>query len=202
MDNYQVSRDRAQEYFLTFDQDKIIRRWKLNHDADFLYLSFLGKPYRVCRKSGSIFRCREESQADFSEVLSIFDLLCHDGDCKVISGQFAPVNSLKGRPRAVGVGTDFHSETASRFDRNPEAFRHACETLGGTPVNMGDIGYRFPVFGELSVILKFYHADEDFPASMTLLWDSNTLDFIFYETVFYIAGFLLQSIEKTMKKQH
>lgn len=201
MDNYQLSRDRAQAYFLTFDQEKIIRDWNLKHDADWLYLSFLGNPYRIDRKNGSIYRCRDLSQADFSEVLSIFDLLCHEGTCKTTSGQFAPVNSLKGRPRAVGVGTDFHSETASRFDRDPEAFRRTCENLGGIPVSMGDIGYRFPVFGELSVILKFYHADEDFPASMTLLWDSNTLDFIFYETVFYIAGFLLQTIDQAMKTQ-
>lgn len=202
MDNYQVSRDRAQEYFLSFDQAKIIRDWDLPHDSHWLYLSFLGQPYRVCRNTGKIMRCRDDSQADFSEVLPIFDLLCHEGESKIASGQLAPVNSLKGRPRAVGVGTDFHSRTADLFGRDPEAFCRACESLGGTSVPMGDIGYRFPLFGELSIVLKFYHADEDFPASMTLLWDSNTLDFIFYETVFYIAGFLLQSIETAMKKQH
>jgi hypothetical protein len=65
---------------------------------------------------------------------------------------------------------------------------------------MGDIGYQFPVFAELSVILKFYHADEDFPASVTLLWDENMLQFAFYETVFYIAGFLLGSIRNEMKR--
>lgn len=202
MDNYQISRDRAQAYFLNFDQENIIRDWNLKYDDNWLYLSFLGKPYQVCRKTGSILRCWDGAQADFSEVLSIFDLLCHEGEYKVLSGSFAPVNSLKGRPRAAGVGTDFHSKTASLFDRNPDAFSKACESLGGTPVSMGDIGYRFPLFGELSIILKFYHADEDFPASLTLLWDSNTLDFIFYETVFYIAGFLLKSIEEAMKKQH
>ena len=199
MDNYQQSRDRAQAYFLNFDQEKIIRDWKLRHDENWLYLTFLGKPYRVCRKSGSIFRVLDNTQADFSEVLSIFDLLCHEGSSKIASGQLAPVNSLRGRPRAAGVGTDFHSKTAAIFDRNPESFRHACEALGGTPVPMGDIGYRFPLFEELPVVLKFYHADEDFPASVTLLWDSNTLDFMYYETVFYIAGFLLGTIVDGMK---
>jgi len=199
MDNYQLSRDRAQAYFLNFDQEKIIRDWKLRHDENWLYLTFLGKPYRVCRKSGSIFRVLDDTQADFSEVLSIFDLLCHEGSSKIVSGQLAPVNSLRGRPRATGVGTDFHSKTAAIFDRDPKSFRHACEALGGTPVPMGDIGYRFPLFEELPVVLKFYHADEDFPASVTLLWDSNTLDFMYYETVFYIAGFLLGTIVDGMK---
>ena len=36
MDNYLVSRDRAQAYFLNFDQQQIIDFWQLKHDADTL----------------------------------------------------------------------------------------------------------------------------------------------------------------------
>ena len=59
---------------------------------------------------------------------------------------------------------------------------------------MGDIGYRFGVFADLDAILKFYHSDEDFPASVTLLWEENMLQFVYYETVFYIAGALLRQL--------
>lgn len=200
MDNYEISRDRAQAYFLGFDQDAIIKTWKLQHDAGYIYVNFLGRAYRICRRSGSIYRLWDGQQADFGEVLSMFDLLCHEGKEKYITGRYAPVNSLKGGPRNAGVGTDFHSKTAQLFDKYPEEFRHACILLGGEPVAMGDIGFRFPVFGDLNVILKFYHSDEDFSASVTLLWDENTLQYMFYETVFYIAGFLLSSITQTMEK--
>lgn len=61
-------------------------------------------------------------------------------------------------------------------------------------IAVGDIGFQFPLFVYLSVILKFYHSDEDFPASITQLGDKNLLRYIYYETVFYIAGFLLDSI--------
>lgn len=199
MDNYEISRDRAQAYFLSFDQASIIDAWQLPFDENWLYVQFLNRPYRICRKSGSIFRCDDGTQAGFSEVLSILDLLCHQGSGKHISGNFAPVNSLKGRPRAIGVGAEFHKEAAARFDRDPDLFCKACTALGGTQVPMGDIGFRFPLFGPLDVILKFYHRDEDFPASVTLLWDDQTLQFIFYETVFYIAGFLLNTIREQME---
>ena len=63
---------------------------------------------------------------------------------------------------------------------------------------MGDIGYRFSLFGDLDVILKFYHSDEDFPASVTLLWEENMLQFVYYETVFYIAGALLRQLGEEM----
>ncbi len=195
MDNYVLSRDRAQQYFLQFDQQALVRQWGLACDAQFLYVTFLGRPYRICRDTGRVLRAAEE--AGFSEVLSIFDLLCHRGT-KVLSGSWAPVNSLRGMERHAGVGVDFHKELAAVFDADPAAFRAACEALGGQPVDLGDIGYRFEVFGDFSVILKFYRADEDFPASVTLLWDANTLEFIFYETTFYIAGFLLRRIADAM----
>lgn len=197
MDNYQISRDRAQDFFLGFDQEAIIRAWGLERDENSLYVDFFGRKYAVCRKTGAVTRLWTGEQAGFGEVLSIFDLLCHEGGPKSVSGQYAPVNSLKGRP-PMGVGTDFHTGIASRFDRDPEAFRRACLSLGGSPVAMGDLGFRFPVFGGLSVILKFYHRDEDFPASLTLLWDENMLQFVFYETVFYMAGYLLGAIEENM----
>lgn len=196
MNNYELSRNRAQAYFLGFDQQQIIDTWCLQADSDFLYVDFLSRPYRVCRKTGSIFRCWDGSQAEFEEVLSIFDLLCHDGSGKHISGSYAPVNSLKGRPRAIGVGTDFHTKTAALLGRNTDAFRAACLSLGGTEVPMGDIGFQFPLFQELRLILKFYQRDEEFPATLTLLWDENLLQYVYYETVFYIAGFFLETIVK------
>lgn len=200
MNNYERSRDRAQNYFLTFDQQRIIDAWNLASDEDWLYLDFMHLSYRIHRKTGSVIRCRDGSSAGFEETLSIFDLLCHQGSGKTVSGNFAPVNSLKNAPRAGGVGTDFHTKTAAVFDRDPDAFARACRSLGGEPVSMGDLGFRFQIFGDLDVILKFYHADEDFPASLTLLWDQETLAFLYYETVFYIAGFLLESIREEMKQ--
>ena len=197
MDNYEISRDRAQAYFLSFDQNAIIHAWGLDHDEENLYVRFFGGDYRISRQDGTVIRRWSGEQANHGEVLSIFDLLCHAGDHKTVSGQYAPVNSLKGRP-PMGVGTDFHTGIATRFDRNVDAFTRACRELGGIPVEMGDLGFRFPVFGDLSVILKFYRADEDFPASLTLLWDENMLQFVFYETVFYMAGHLLGVIREKM----
>ena len=199
MNNYEVSRDRAQQYFLRFDQERLIATWNLKADSQWIYVAFFGNPYRICRTSGNIFRCRDGSRADFGEVLSIFDLLCHGGTEKYISGNYAPVNSLKNRPPTVGVDTGFYAKTAAAFERAPEDFQEACRRLGGIPVPMGDVGFRFPVFGPLSVILKFYHADEDFPASVTLLWDDETLRFVYYETVFYMAGVLMEAISEAMK---
>lgn len=199
MDNYQIARDRAQAYFLNFDQAVLISRWDLRHDASFLYVHFLGREYAVDRSNGSITRLFDGTQAGFSEVLSIFDLLCHQGKDMFLTGRYAPVNSLDQAPKTGGVGTDFHGKLAAVFDRDLPGLHAACRALGGRQVDMGDVGYAFKLFDVMEVILKFYRADEDFPATITLLWDENMLHFIHYETVFYIAGFLLQSIEMQMR---
>lgn len=198
MDNYRLSRDRAQAYFLNFDQESLIRTWHLKHDDAALYVPFLHLEYQICRQTGRVLR-PDGTEAGYSEVLSIFDLLCHEGENKCLSGRWAPVNSLDGLRGTAGVATDFHESISAVFDRDPDAFRAACEAIGGQTVACGDIGYRFSVFGDFSVILKFYHSDEEFPAATTLLWDANTLQFIFYETVFYIAGFLLHTIAGAME---
>lgn len=195
-DNYQISRDRAQAYFLGFDQQRMIDAWNLAHDEQYLYTDFLGRPYRICRTTGRVYGSGGQ-EAGFEEVLSIFDLLCHESPCKQPAGRFAPVNSLKGRP-PIGVGTSFHSGTAACFDRQQRRFRDACLALGGTEMTLGDMGFSFPLFGALTVQLKFYGSDEDFPASLVLLWDENLLQYVYYETVFYMAGALLRAIEAQM----
>ncbi len=190
-DNYRLARDRAAEYFLDFPQEEMISRWNLASDSDWLYLQFLCRDYRICRKTGQVFRQADGSAADFSEALSIYDLLCHEGAPKTPSGSYAPVNSLG--IRYVGVQTDFHSKSAAYFDRNFETFLSACHSLGAQSLAIGDAGFSFPIFRDLKVQLKFYRADEEFPAALTLLWDTNTLGFMKYETVFYVAG-VLQSL--------
>lgn len=198
MNNYEISRDRAQRYFLNFDQQALVDLWRLDHDDDVLKLTFFGSAYTICRKTG-VIRRQDGTIADFEETLTIFDLLCHQDGFAKSSGRFAPVNSLKGAAKGAGVEKDFYRGAAEAFDRAPERFAQACRALGGTPVPMGDVGFQFTMFRDLDVIVKFYHADEDFPASVTLLWDENLLDFMFYETVFYAAGFLLKNIQANME---
>lgn len=195
-DNYALARDRAAAYFLGFSQEELIRRWNLSYDAQWLYVTFLHRTYRICRKTGQVYRSVDGSSADFSEALSIYDLLCHEGYPKVAAGHYAPVNSLG--IRYVGVVTDFHSQHAAFFDRHFAAFSAACRSLGGLPVPMGDAGFCFTIFRDLKVQLKLYRSDEEFPASLTLLWDTNTLEFMKYETVFYVAGALQNLIRQQM----
>lgn len=193
--NYALAQERAAAYFLSFSQEELIQKWKLSCDENRINLRFLCKEYYICRKTGNVF-ASDGSAAGYDAALSIYDLLCHEGQDKKAAGRYAPVNSLG--IRYVGVDTGFYQGIATEFDRNFAEFQAACLRLGGQVLSIGDVGFRFPIFADLKVQLKFYRGDEEFPASLTLLWDENTLQFVHYETVFYMAGVLLNRIRQEM----
>lgn len=193
-------RDQAKTYFLNFDQQALSARWNLPADGQFLYVSFFDQAYRIDRKSGSVFRQETGEEAGFEEVLSIFDLLCYPKIRPQVKPEFAPVNSLDGKPASAGVSTaGTFTAYAAAFGQDTDAFRRACEALHGTAVPIGDIGYEFTVFSDLKMRLKFYEADEEFPPQLTVLFHANALSYARYETIFYIMNFQMDRIADQMK---
>lgn len=203
MDNYEKAKKQAEKYFLTQDQEAIFRRCPFSYDGDFIFVPFLGADYRICRKTGKVEKSGDGfasvREAGFEEALSIFDFLCFEEENKRLSGKWAPVDSLKGRPVTLASMPGFYSGISRLFDQDHAAFHRACQALKGRKVPMGDIGYEIPVFPDFSVIIKFYAADEDFPAQTVILWDENTLSFLRYETTFYIASHLLKCLAERIK---
>lgn len=49
--NYEIMRDRMEMEFIKYDQAKMIQKFSLQHDADFLYIRFAGREYRIGRKN-------------------------------------------------------------------------------------------------------------------------------------------------------
>lgn len=197
--NYLIRREEAKKRFLTFDQERLIEKWQLRQDGKYIYVNFLTEEYQIDRTSGDVENLALGQQAGFEEVLSIFDLLCHTESRPTAKESFAPVNSLDGKPRAAAVDTEGTFEKyAKQFGRSVPELRAACEKMGGTAVHLGDVGYEFSVFADLKLRLKFYEADDEFPAQLLLLWNSNALDYLFYETAFYVMTYLLDRIAAAM----
>ena len=63
-------------------------------------------------------------------------------------------------------------------------------------INQGDVGYIIDIFDFLPVMFIFYDQDSEFPAEIKLLWDENILNFMHYETTFYVANQLFDRLEE------
>lgn len=197
-DNYAIQTQAARQRFLTYDQETMIRKFRLDHDETYLYITMLALPYRIHRTTGNLQRQERGNWVDamtHGEVLTLYDLLCDAREDRCLSGRFMATQNF---------GSMFHRSLAEEprdplaevFDRDPERFRRACLALGGVELPFGDLAYRVELFDGLPMAIHFWHSDEEFPAQLRFFWDANALRYIRYETMYYAVGLLRKRLEQ------
>jgi len=198
-DNYAIQAQSAKDRFLTYDQEKIIRKFSLSHDEAFLYPVMLGMPYRLCRKTGDLARMEDGIWRDansFAEVMTLLDMLCDAKDHRCLSGRFKQLQHF---------GLMFHQNLTERtapplakaFDKNEAALKEACLRMGAVPFPGGDFGCTIELFDHLPMGLLFWHGDEEFAPRLRWFWDENALLWIRYETMYYAIGLLESRLLKS-----
>lgn len=199
--NYDISKERAQVLFLSYDQSYIIEKMELEHDEDYLYLSFLNRDYRIDRKTGEVSHSGNHfettSPASFNETLTIFDLLCYSEKNAVPSGSYAPIPGLcKIHNASSYAGEGAFKRFELYFGEHPDQLEQGLLALNGTPFGKSDISYRFPVFRDLTMVVGLWLPDDEFPASLDILCDTNTLSYMHYETVWYMTRAVLDRLQE------
>lgn len=203
--NYDLQVDLARKYFLEHDQQLLIRKYRLSADVDWLYLSYLHSQFRISRKSGQVDEYSENGWTEcrnYNTVMTIYDLLCHHkGDrLPVLSDRWCPVGNFI----ITGVqntGT-FTKEYAAFFQAHLDRLPQACKALGGILQDSmagADLTCLFPVTDYFSVLFRFWAADDEFPPTLSLLWGENSMEFLHFETTFYLQGDLLERLKKKLQ---
>lgn len=197
MDNYARALEYARGLFMKWDQTKFIARCRLRHDEDYLYLNFLGEPWRIERSSGTAQRICGETiiDANFSEGLSIYDYLCGEEPFPALSGRFCHVNSLPHVAQSSPSTGDFHQRYANFFQEHIPALEKAIEQIRIAPFPQGDVACLFPVFDGFNAVFQFWEGDEEFPPSVRFLWDENSQGYLKYETLYYVMGCFLERLK-------
>ncbi len=200
INNYSLQAQQAKAHFATYDQNHLIAKLNLPFDDTYLYPVLLSETYRIHRESGNISRKTNTGWVDansFEEVMTLLDLVCDSNEDRFLTG---------GWKNMTDFGLMFHRNLlenkfdpwAEKFQADPEGFRKACTALGGKPFSLGDIAYSIELFDGLSVLVQLWFGEEEFPASLRLLWDENALMYIKYETMYFAKGLLLRKIEAHM----
>jgi len=86
-----------------------------------------------------------------------------------------------------------------RFACRTEALNEACRKLGGRPFPIGDVAWELPVFDWFLVVFQLWIGDEEFPSAVRFLWDRDTLQFLHYETLYYIMGHVLTTLDQMIE---
>ena len=90
------------------------------------------------------------------------------------------------------------ARAAFTFGSRPDAFRAACEKLGGEPVNHGDVGYEIPFIGNYRVQIFIWTGDEEFPPSAQILYSDNFAEGFTAEDRAVAADLLIGAIKGYM----
>ena len=205
MDNYDLQVDKAKKIFLDYDHAMIIRKYALDADENWVYLTYLNTPYRISRTDGTVESfCQKDWQEcrDYSTVMTIYDLLCYHKGASLppLADNWCAVGTFV--VAGVTKTETFTGKYAKFFNDRLEELRSACVKMGGvlqTPVAGADLTCKFWVTPFFPVLLQFWNGDEEFTAKLLILWDGNTLQFMHYETTFYLQGDLLERLKNYIK---
>lgn len=137
---------------------------------------------------------------DYQIVMIIYDVLCYAKQKPVLAQQWCPVYGLQ-RTMSSPSADIFTKRYAEQFSGRCEQLRKACEKIGGKrPENRAgaDVCWQFSVFSFLPVQFRFWDGDDEFQPKIQLLWDKNTLDYIHFETTYYVQGHLLERLAELL----
>ena len=183
----------ARATFLETDQDLLIKKFNLASDENYLYISFLKRPYKIDRTSGLI-TCRDSiSGAPHEVMMAIYDMLCYSKDYPTLPAFGGVWQNLATLGGIVGAGHARRLHTplvVKPFLGKVDALKAYCESIGGEPQHGGDVSYILPVFDFFPVWFQFWDGDDEFPAQIQFLWDNRSQEFVHYETLFYMTSYM------------
>lgn len=204
--NYDLQVDLTRKLFLEYDQEKLIDKFQLNSDGDWIYLTYLNVPCRICRSSARVDECIDGVWSEcrfYNTVMTIYDLLCHNRDesAPSLSGSWCTIGSFV--VTGVQDAGGFTKKYAELFQDRAEDLAAACVRLGGTLKSRmagADVTCEIPITSFFSVLLQFWDGDDEFPPKLTLMWDRNTIRFLHFETTFFLQGDLLERLKRMLEQ--
>ena len=199
VNNYLIQASQAKERFLTYDQQKLIDKFLLASDGEYLYVPLLWRQYRIQRTTGNMEYRRGETWADgnsYDEVMTILDLLCDSRDDRCLSGKLSSMASF-GRIFYRSSYDDKPDPTAQWIQNHLPAFQATCSRFG-TPVSGGDFGFVFTLFDGLKLGFHFWEGDEEFAPRLRFLWDENALQYLRFETMHMAVSLLISFLKHEM----
>lgn len=145
--------------------------------------------------------------ADFNVAMSVYDLLCYSSERPVLSGSYVPLNSLsKAQTSWVSENHIFGKKQAAIFSGNEAGLENALKRIHALQLNAdssnsfktagADLAAYIPVFGPIMCLFKYWQADEEFPASLTVYWDENILSLMHFETVWYASVAVINRLKE------
>ncbi len=212
--NYAAQAQAARDIFMTLDQENIIEKLGLAHDEQYIYLPMMDECCRISRREGYVEVCplsvfvQGEAAAwqecrSFETVMTVYDVLGYSKEGAHLAGDFCPVTALQ----VTGVPSPdkLYGKYYRSFAGKAVELKRACEAIGGEMQSIpasADVNYRMALFPFLPMIFQFWDEDDEFPPQVSLLWDRNVMQYIHFETIYYVMYHVLERIKTVMEREN
>jgi hypothetical protein len=90
-------------------------------------------------------------------------------------------------------------ELKTTFGKNLEAFAHAGRRLGGVELLFGDKAFALTVFPKVPLAYVLWKEDEEFPAQVTVMFDSTIQNHFSLDGIWCIVAELSQRLLDTQQ---
>ena len=201
--NYEIMRNQMRREFVKYDQGRMISKFSLRNDESYIYIVFLFREYRIDRITGVVEWSEDgfstSIEADYNESMTIYDVLCYSKDDCCLSGNYCPVNMLKGTVKSSNVGSNMFQKSADGFNGKLKELETVCGIWGEKLDLNGDVAAKLYPFSFLPVIIQYWEADDEFPANLKFMFDENILDYMHFETIFFMMGHIVKRIQDRME---
>jgi hypothetical protein len=194
-----VAKDLAMKYDIDqFDTSSAMWSWKnFADDINTLRGKFgVGENYveilglRLDFETGEVYDIIMDNPSQSSRIIPHLFYYSRAKD-EGVSGEWVKFNTLRG---SWACRYSFDEEDVSKlinaFNEKEDALFEAIEKLGGKRVDYGDAAFEVSFLPNVKVLLIFEAADEEFPADVRLLYDSNSVFYLPHELLGTISWFL------------
>lgn len=198
--NYEKVFVKYKRLFLVIDHEDVARRLLLKIDDKHITIPYFGRTVKVFRETGDMFY-EDGGEMDVEDKLLIMHHFYFSKPSAFLAGEMVPFREIH---EAAHFEPAYEKETllpsAEYFAGKPELFLQRAKELGGRIEKFGDASVTLSATPTIPLTYIFWDGDEEFPASMNILFDKNITQFIHAESVPAIAGAgakLLMNLVKT-----
>lgn len=152
-------------------------------------LRLLGQEYTLVHPDGEIESTYHHKTGLVAHVLLLHYLLHASG--KSLNDELVSYKDIPGGDKYFSVFKKrVEVPLLNAYGENPEGFGKACLGIGGERVDMGDISFRFQAFPKVFITYIFWKGDEEFPASLQVLFDSSVSSYLPLEDIVFLSEML------------
>lgn len=162
-------------------------------------MPFLGDQYFVNIASRKVLF---EHRADVYPFLSV--LLLHylvGVDDTPLAGEWVSFREFEGGDAYFGAFTNRSLVPLKEtFGDNPDLLRPAAISVGGEPLDYGDVGVRVPVFPKVPLAVVLWRADSEFPPEANILFDGTANRFLRTEDLNICSALMVSKLRRGAEK--